>query len=272
MLQALYERGIAPDVLVGTSGGALNAAFVASRPQTTATSIELGRVWRNLQHKDVFPTSISAVVGGMSGRRDHLVPDRGLRQLIRRYIEFEDLADAPIPLHVVAFDLTECRELLLSDGPAVDSVLASGAIPGVFAPVAIGERRLIDGGVLNNTPISHAVELGAERIYVLPTLYPRRPLARVPKSALEAAIYGLALLLDSRLESDIARCSQEVELIVLPAPNTTAVQPASFDHSVRLMNEALLAARRLLATQTPTSAPLRRRTVTEPVAAVRTGG
>jgi hypothetical protein len=49
------ERGIAPDLLVGISAGALNAAFVASRPQTAATIRELGRVWRNLEREDITP-------------------------------------------------------------------------------------------------------------------------------------------------------------------------------------------------------------------------
>jgi NTE family protein len=111
MLEALYEQGITPDFLVGTSVGALNAAFVASRPQSPQTATELGRVWRDLQRQDVFPLSMSALVGGVCGRRDHLVPDRELRRLIRRYIQFEDLADAAIPLHLVAFDLIEGREL-----------------------------------------------------------------------------------------------------------------------------------------------------------------
>ena len=156
MLEALYERGITPDFLVGTSVGALNAAFVASRLQSPQTATELGRVWRDLQRQDVFPLSMSALVGGVCGRRDHLVSDRELRRLIRRYIQFEDLADAAIPLHLVAFDLIEGRELLLSEGPAVEAIAASASIPGIFPPVAIGERRLIDGGVVNNTPISHA--------------------------------------------------------------------------------------------------------------------
>lgn len=100
--------------------------------------------------------------------------------------------------------MTEGRELLLSDGPAVDAVAASASIPGVFVPIAIADRRLIDGGVVNNTPISHGVELGAERIHVIPTQFPRHPLKRVPKGALDAPVYALALLRDSRLESDIA--------------------------------------------------------------------
>jgi NTE family protein len=249
MLQALYEHGIVPDLLVGASAGALNAAYVASRAQSAATAKELGRIWRDLHREDIFPISMSALVGGACGRRDHLVPDRGLRQLVRRYIEFDDLADAPIPLHLVAFDLTEGREVLLSDGPAVDAVAASAAIPGVFPPVTIAQRRLIDGGVVNNSPISHAVELGAEKIYVLPTQDPGRPAERVPKTALDAAIYGLGLLISSRLEADIARYSQEVEVIVLPAPNAAGVQPTSFEHSTRLMTEARVAARTALARQ-----------------------
>ena len=80
MLEALYELGITADFLVGSSVGALNAAFVASRPQSPQTARELGRVWRDLQREDVFPVSMSALVGGVCGRRDHLVPDRDRRK------------------------------------------------------------------------------------------------------------------------------------------------------------------------------------------------
>jgi NTE family protein len=250
MLEALYERDVVPDVLVGTSAGALNAAFIASRAQTTATARALGRVWRSLEREDIFPVNIGALVGGLCGRRDHLVPDRGLRRLVRRHVEFDDLSDAPIPLHLAAFDLTEGRELLLSEGPAVDSVVAAASIPGVFPPVAIGDRRLVDGGVVNNTPISRAVELGAERIYVLPTQDPSyRAGGYVPKTALDAAIYGVRLLIDSRLQADIVRYSSEVELIVLPAPNPGQVQPTSFEHAARLMIDARIAGAAALARQ-----------------------
>jgi NTE family protein len=133
-LQALYAHEVVPDILVGTSAGALSAAFVASRAQTAATARTFGSVWRSLQREHIFPVSLGALVGGLSGRRDHLVPDRGLRRLIRRYLHFDDLADSPIPLHLVAFDLTEGSEVLLSEGPAVDSVVAAASIPDVFHP------------------------------------------------------------------------------------------------------------------------------------------
>ena len=247
MLRALYESGIAADLLVGTSAGALNAAFVASRPQTVATANELARVWRGLQREDVFPVSMRTLVGGLCGRRDHLVPDRGLRGLVARHVEFQDVADARIPLHVVAFDLNEGCEVLLSEGPAVDVIAATAAVPGLLPPVRIGERELIDGGVVNNTPISHAVALGAERVFVFPTQAGQRSPKRAPRGALEAGIQGLTLLTDRRLEWDVACYTNDVELILLPAPNPTQVQPTDFDQASRLIWQALTATRAFLA-------------------------
>jgi NTE family protein len=247
MLHALYERGIVPDLLVATSVGALNAAFIASRPQTVATARELGRVWRNLEREDIFPVSMSALIGGFCGRRNHLAPNRGVRQLVRRQVEFQELADAVIPLHLVAFDLIEGREVLLSAGPAVETIVASASIPGVFPPVEIAGRRLVDGGVVNNTPISHAVELGAERIFVLPTRDPGSLPERPPQSALDTALHGFGLLLEGRLQADVARYSRDVELVVLRAANRAGVQPTSFDQADRLINDALIAARAQLA-------------------------
>jgi NTE family protein len=167
MLRALYEQGIAADVLVGTALGAFNAAFVASRPQTPATTDKLARVWSSTHREDVLPMSGRSLLRSLSGQRSGLVSDRALRRLMRRYIE--DLADATVPLHLVAFDVIEGCEVLLSKGPALDSIAATASLPSVYPPVPIGERLLIDGSLVNNTPISHVVALGAERAYILPT-------------------------------------------------------------------------------------------------------
>jgi NTE family protein len=255
MLRALYERGITADLLVGTSVGALNAAFIASRPQTTESARELARVWRGVEREDAFPVSMSTLVGGLAGQRDHLVPTRGLRRLVRRYVQLQDLADAAIPLHVVAFDILAGDEIVLSDGPAMDAIVAACSIPGILPPVVIGDKLLIDGGVVNNTPIAHAVELGADRIFVLPTQEPAACPDR-PRTALDAAIYGVGLLLGSRLDADIARYRSDVELIVLPACNSAHVQPTDFDHSGRLVAEAHAAARAALAGTAEAGQPL----------------
>jgi NTE family protein len=247
MLRALYEMGIAPDLLVATSAGALNAGYVASRPQTVGTTRALGRIWRGLERDDVFPVSPWMLLGGLLGKRDHLVPAGALRALVERYLQFDDLANAPIPLHLVAFDLDHGREVLLSEGPALEAVAAAAAVPGVFPPVRVGERRLIDGAVVNNTPISHAVELGAERIYVLSTQYPPTTASHVARGALSAAIDGFGLLLGSRVEADIARYASDAELIVLPAYNPLEIQPTDFGHAGRLISDGLATARRRLA-------------------------
>jgi NTE family protein len=248
MLRALYERGVAPDLLVGTSAGALNAAFVACRPQTAATAGALARVWRDLHREDIFPLNARTLIGGLANHRDHLVPDRALRQLARRHLRIERLEGADIPLHLVAFDLLGGRELRLSDGPALDALLAASAIPGLLPPVPRGDQLLIDGGVVNNTPISHAVELGAERIFVLAT---QDPLARgrstPPRGALDAAVHACTLLANGRLEADLARYATAAELIVLPPANRRGVQPTDFDRASRLIAEALTAARAALA-------------------------
>ena len=161
MLRALYERGVTPDVIVGTSAGAVNGAFIASRPQVPATADALARIWRDLRRGQVFPLNPLTGLLGFLGNRDHLVSDSGLRRVISRHVAHRGLEDMPIPLHVVAVDVISGEEVRLSRGPVLDAVLASASIPAVLPPVSWGDRTLMDGGVANETPISHAVELGA---------------------------------------------------------------------------------------------------------------
>jgi NTE family protein len=247
MLRALYERGIVPDVLVGTSVGALNAAFVASRPQTPATAEELAALWRRLRRDDVFPVRPWTIAGWLFARRDHIVPASGLRRLLAAHLKFDDLASASVPVHVVAFDLDSGREVLLSAGPAVDALAASAAVPGVLPSVPFAGRRLVDGGVANNTPISHAVALGAKRIYVLTTQDPAGPhRPKRGRGALSAGIDGVSVLVGNRLEADLERYAGDAEIVLMPAPNPLQVQPIDFSQSARLMADATVAARRRL--------------------------
>ena len=245
MLQGLYERGVVADVLVATSAGALNAAFVASRPQTAQTARELADVWRGLRREDVLPLHMPTIVGALRRRGDHLVPCEPLRRLVARHLRLQRLEDARVPLHLVALDLLGGDEVRLSQGPALDAVLAAAAIPGLLPPVPWGDRLLVDGGVVNNTPISHAVELGAERIFVLPAGDPdARGLATRPGGPLDAAVHACRLLVGARLQADLVRYAGEAELIVLRAANRTRVQPNDFDQAELLIAEGLRAARR----------------------------
>jgi NTE family protein len=259
MLHALYERGIAADLLVGTSAGALNAAFVATRPQTVATAEQLAGVWRGLHRDDIFPISPRLVIGGLLNHSDHLVPDSGLRRIVKRYLEIDRIEQADIPLHLVSFDVLAGEEVRLSTGSALDGVLAAAAIPGVLPAVRDGGRILVDGGVVNNTPISHAIELGARRIYTLGSYDPlQRGLPAAPHGALDAAVHAFTLLTAARDKVDLDLYATVAELIVLPAANPEHVLPTDFDHADELIHHALLAARHAL-DEGPTRASIRSR-------------
>jgi NTE family protein len=175
------------------------------------------------------------------------VPCKPLRRLVSTHIRIPRLEDAAVPLHLVAFDLLSGNEIRLSHGPALDATLAAAAIPGVLPPVPWGDHLLVDGGVVNNTPISHALELGAERIFVLPAgdCEERGPAAR-PRGPLDALVRACRVLIGARLQADLVRYASDAELIVLRAPNRTRVQASDFDQAELLIAEALRAARRQL--------------------------
>jgi NTE family protein len=245
MLHALYERDITPQLVVGTSAGAINGAFIASRPQTVETASELARLWRTVRRGQVFPLNPLSGFLGFFGSRDHLVPSSGLRKLVAEHSQHPRLEQMPIEFHVVAVDVVTGEELLLSRGPTVDAVMASGAIPAVLAPVAWEERLLMDGGVANNTPISHAVELGAREIYVLPSGH-SCALEQPPSSALGMALHALTLLTQSRLIADVELHRDNAKLVVLPPPCPLGIQPIDFGHADELIERSLADARAFL--------------------------
>jgi NTE family protein len=245
MLQALFERGIAPDLIVGTSVGAINGAFIASREPTVDTALELGEIWRGLRRGKVFPTNPLTGFIGFIGASDHLVPDGNLRRLIAGNIQVQRLEQMRVPLHVIVTDVLTGQELRLSEGPAVDAVLASAAIPGVFAPVEVDGRRLMDGGVANNTPISHAVELGADQIYVLPTGF-ACALTAHPRGALAMLLHAESLLIQQRLHVEIELYRDRADLVVLPPPCPQPIQPIDFAHADELIERSLSESRTYL--------------------------
>jgi NTE family protein len=242
MLEALYERDIRPDLMVGTSVGAINAAFVASRPANVETARHLQRIWRGLSRGDIFPASLLRAGLGCLGLRDHSVSSNSLRRVVSRHLEVTHLEDAEVDLHVVAADAVTGQEILLSAGPAVDAVLASAAIPGVFPPVQWQSRLLIDGAVVNNSPISHAVELGADRIFVLHAMTPG-PLTRAPRGVFAAGAAAVSRILAQRFETDVARYARAVELVILPAAHAEGIMPTDFSHADELIASARARAR-----------------------------
>jgi NTE family protein len=253
MLQALMESGIRPDLLVGTSVGAINAAWIAGQPDPDG-ALRLGEIWRSLRRQDIFPLSPWAGARGLLGRSNHLVPNTGLRSVLEKHVPYECLEDAEIPIHVMTTELKTGRPVVLSSGPAVPALLASSAIPGVFPPVTIGRRDLIDGGVANHAPVTTAVELGATRIYVLPIAYPW--LREEPTSALGMALFALARFIEQKLEAEVAAHRDVAEIHVMPACDAPNVSPADFSHSDDLITRGYRSTRRFLGSP-PDRPPLR---------------
>jgi NTE family protein len=226
MLRVLVAAGEMPDFVVGASAGAINGAYFASDP-TAAGVAKLESIWRRLTRREVFPVTIGSLLG-VFRRRDYLVDSIGLRNLLERHLPYRYLEAAALPIHVVASDIVTGEEVLLSSGMVVDAVLASTAIPGVFPAVQIAGKLLVDGGVANNTPISAAVRLGAERIIVLPTGF-ACALKHIPRGPVARAMHALSLVIARQLVHDIERFATQVELHVVPP--LCPVESSSYDYA-----------------------------------------
>lgn len=233
MLRALHEADVRPDLLVGASVGAINAAWLAGADPDEGVE-ELANIWTSLRRSDVFPVRFGMGLAGFLGRRQSLIDAGGLRRLIGSHVRFERLEDAPIPLHVVVTDVLDGRDVALSSGSAVDVITASAAIPGVFAPVVVDGRTYMDGGVVNNAPVSHAVELGADTIYVLATGY-ACSLAAAPTSALAMTLHAVSLMINRRLSADVDHYLGHADVRVIPPPCPVDVKPGDFSRAEDLI-------------------------------------
>ena len=193
-----------------------------------------------LRRQAVFPTSpLLGLLGllDLSGRTDHLISNGGLRRILHDDLAFERLEDAPIPLHVVVTDVLTGAGVLLSSGPAEDSILTSAAIPGVLPPVSLDGRVYMDGGVVNNSPISHAVELGADTVWVFATGY-SCALQEPRRSALGMALHATTLIVQQRMLLDLVRYAGVIDLRVIPPLCPVAVSPTDFSQARDLITRS----------------------------------
>ena len=245
MLRALFERGIVPQLLVGTSVGAVNSAWIAGQPDGGGVD-RLCDIWLSLRRQHVFPFNPLTSAAGLLGRTNHFISNGALRTLLEKHVPFERLEEASVPLHVVTTDLKSGTATIMSSGPAVPALLASCAIPGVFPPVTIGRREYIDGGIANHTPMTVALQLGATDIYVLPVGYPW--LNREPTNALGMALHALARIVEQKLDFEVERQRGLADIHVLPAVDISDISPADFGHTKQLIDWGYKAARRYLAT------------------------
>ncbi len=245
MLQALYEHGIAPDLIVGTSAGALNGAYLASRPATPASAQALGQLWREMCTLEVFPPNPLTAALGLVGEHDYLVSNAGVKRRLEANAQFRRMEDATIPFSVIATNVLGGEKVRISRGDAESAVLASAAIPGVFPSIEFEGRRLVDGGVAENTPIADAVQLGADTVYVLPTGAPC-DLPASPKGAVQMLVHALTLLINQRLVQDIEQYASQVRLVVFPPPCPQSVPAWDFGQAAALIAAGYASAQQVL--------------------------
>jgi len=234
MLRVLLASGVLPDFVVGSSVGALNASYFASVPTVEGVA-KLERIWTGLRRSDIFPVTFATVIG-LLRHPGNLVDPVGLRTVIEANLPFAQLEDAQIPLHIMATDL-QGSGVRLSTGPAVDAILASTAIPGIFPPVEIGGEPLIDGAVAANTPMRLAVQLGASRIIILPTGY-ACALKELPKSAVGKALHAVTLMIAWQLMHELEHIASDIQVHLVPTLCPLAVSPFDFSSSRELIERA----------------------------------
>jgi NTE family protein len=245
MLRALLELGIRPDLVVGTSIGALNGAYLSGHLDLDGVEA-LGDLWATVRRTDVFRLNVRRLVGAVIGHRDHLFDVLGLRAIIERArLGFERLEEAPIPVHAVATDLLSGEPVVLSQGDTVEALLASSAIPGIFPPVNVGGRLLVDGGVLANLPVTQAVELGASRVFVLPAMASESAIA--PYGALDLMQRSMFVATSALTRGDLLRVAEPAEVHMLPVPATAQGSIFDFGETQALIDDAYLSSSAWLA-------------------------
>ena len=245
MLQALFECGVVPEVVIGCSVGALNAAGVAADPTLSGVR-KMREIWLNLNGDELWPAGrISGL--WMLGRKGQAIqPNSGLRALIERTLPFKRLEDAVLPVHVNATSLQTGRGHWFTSGSAVDAILASAALPAVFPPVVVNGEAYIDGGVVDNVPISRALALGARRIFVLHVGNFARP-RQLPKRPIDVLLQSFSIARNHRFLAETDDPPPDVDLIVLPGVDPGRIRRNDFSRSRDLMDRAYAAAREFLA-------------------------
>jgi NTE family protein len=214
MLRALLERDVVPDLVVGTSVGAINGAAIATSP-TVEMAQRLGETWTAIENSDVFAGSVFGRLATLARTGTHLHENTALRATLTEAFEIALIEDLPVRFQCVAASVEAAAEHWFSSGPLVEAVMASSAVPGLLPPVEIGGEHFLDGGIVNSIPVDRALSLGATRIFVMHVGRVDRPLAP-PRWPWEVALVAFEIARRHRFVGDLAAIPQGVEVHVMP--------------------------------------------------------
>jgi len=148
-LRAIEDLDIEIKYIAGTSIGAFVAAFSA-----------FGKAWKEI--KEIASELKWIDITGISLSQYGLLSNEKMGDLIIEHIGDKNVEDAEIPLAMIATDITSGEKVVLDKGSVADAVMASTSIPGIFKPVEIDKKMLVDGGIVENVPIKTARKMGAE--------------------------------------------------------------------------------------------------------------
>jgi len=222
MLEALSRAGVRPALILGTSAGAINACFFAGDP--TLRGVErLAAIWLELTTRHVFGTTSHRATNLLLGRAG-LSSSDGLRRVIADNLPFERIEDAPTPCGVVTTHLRTGTAVLHREGSAVELLLASAAIPGVFAPVRLSPDEAptrpgthVDGGVRCMVPVDMALAHHPARVWVLDVAGAVKGTRTYHPGSLDPVATGFAMAMAAQAEvADEAERNAHVRVISLP--------------------------------------------------------
>lgn len=148
VLHALEEARVKPDYIAGTSVGAMVAAMYAFNININT----IANIARDL--------TLAQITTFKLNKTGFFTADP-LKEILIEYLGEVNIEDASIPLSIVATDLTSGEEVIFTEGPLADAVCASASIPGVYIPMRLNDRILVDGGIVQNVPIRPLKSMGA---------------------------------------------------------------------------------------------------------------
>ena len=220
MLQALHEAGVTPDLVIGTSIGALNGALVAAYPGDEVVG-RLTELWRTATSDEIYSDGVLRQVRRAVSTGTHLHSSAPLRRRIEAELGERRFSDLLVPFQCCAASIERAAEHWFTEGRVVDAVMASAAVPGLLEPAEVDGEHYLDGGIVNSIPLGRAVSLGADRVFVLQVGRIERPLT-VPRRPWEVARVSFEIARRHRFHRELADLPDGVVAHVLPSGGGTA--------------------------------------------------
>ncbi len=215
MLEALLGEGIRPDLIVGTSVGAVNGAFLAADP-TPAAVERLAELWVRASESGVFADSLLARAQRVARLASHLHSSDALESLLTEELGGMRIEDLAVRFQCVAAQIETASARWFDSGPVVDAVLASSAVPGLLPAREIEGMHYLDGGLVHSIPVSRAIELGARTVYVLQVGRIEHALHE-PRWPWEVGLVAFEIARRYRFNEDLERVPEGVAVHVLPS-------------------------------------------------------